>query len=600
MKKSSCLPMFPDEVRARGWSGLDVLIISGDAYVDHPAYGTAVIGRLLESNGYRVGILAQPDWRSLDDFTRLGRPRLCVCVSAGNVDSMVANYTANKRRRRSDDYAAGGVAGRRPDRASIVYANRAREAFKGLPLILGGVEASMRRLAHYDYWDDCVRRTLLLDAKADMLIYGMAERPVIEVLARLAQGEAIGSIRDVRGTVVRVKPAEVPGDAVVLPSFEEVSADPAAFNRAFCLAYEQMSPAVAKALAQAHGDQRVLQLPPAIPLSAAELDAAYDLPYTRAWHPSYSACGGVKGLETVQWSITALRGCPGECSFCGIAMHQGRIVQSRTRESIRREAESIARNPAFRGTINDVGGPTANLYGANCGQWQKGTVCRGKQCLMPSKCPSLKLGCPEALALYAELGRVPGVKHVFVQSGLRYDLLLDPAAQDYFKALCEHHVSGQMKVAPEHTSDKVLALMNKPPHRRYEEFVRRFERLNAGLSKRVYLVNYFISAHPGAALSDALDCALTLLSRGMRPEQVQDFLPLPMTISACMYHTGRHPFTGKPVPVPRQDTERAMQRALIQSQNPASGPLIAQALGLLGKEHLKKHFKSRGVKRARC
>jgi len=424
----------------------------------------------------------------------------------------------------------------------------------------------------------------------------MGERPITEVLARLAQGEPIGSIRDVRGTVVRVKPAEAPGDAVALPSFEEVSTDPEAFNRAFRLAYAEVSPADARALAQGHADQCVLQLPPAMPLSSGELDAVYDLPYTRSWHPSYNGSGGVKGLETVRWSISALRGCPGECSFCGIAMHQGRIVQSRTRESLRREAEVIAQNPAFRGTINDVGGPTANLYGATCRQWQRGRVCRGKQCLMPSKCPSLALGCADALELYGQLRRLPGVKHVFVQSGLRYDLLLEPAARGYFKTLCERHVSGQMKVAPEHTSDRVLALMNKPPHRRYEEFVRAFEQVNAGLQRRVYLANYFISAHPGASLGDALDCALTLLSRGMRPEQVQDFQPLPMTIAACMYHTGRHPLTGSPVYVPRKDTERAMQRALIQSQNPASGPLIEKALGLLGKKHLKKIFKPRGRK----
>jgi uncharacterized radical SAM protein YgiQ len=591
MKNTAFLPMFLDEVKAKGWSELDVIIITGDAYVDHPSYGSAVIGRLLESKGYRVGIIAQPDWRSVEDFTRLGRPRLCVCITAGNVDSMVANYTANKRARKDEDGGTG-----RPDRASIVYANRCREAFKGLPVILGGVEASMRRLAHYDYWDDAVRRSILIDAKADMVVYGMGEKPITQVLARLAKGEDVGSIRDVRGTVVRVKPAEILPDAVVLPSFEEVQKDPAVFNTAFRLAYEQMSPDGAKSLAQRHADQVVLQLPPPRPMTPAELDASYDLPYTRQAHPSYKARGGVKGLETVRWSITALRGCPGECSFCGIAMHQGRIVQSRTPDSIRREAERMAKDRDFRGTINDVGGPTANLYGARCRKWDEGKVCVGKSCLMPSKCPSLDIGCAGALSLYASLKALPGVKHMFVQSGLRYDLLILPEAEKYFKALCAHHISGQMKVAPEHTSDAVLKLMNKPSYARYEEFVSRFEEINRGLKNRTYLVNYFVSAHPGTRLEDAFDCAMTLLSHGMRPEQVQDFLPLPMTVAGCMYHTGHHPLTGKPVYVPKKDTERAMQRALIQSQNPASGPLIRKALGLLGKEYEKNKFNLKGLR----
>ncbi len=576
------------EVAARGWTELDVIVITGDAYVDHPAYGAALIARLLESKGYRVGIIAQPDWRDQEEFTRLGRPRLCVCVTAGNVDSMIANYTANKRHRRDDSSP-----GERPDRASIVYVNRARAAFKGLPVILGGVEASMRRLAHYDYWDDAVRRSLLLDAKADMIIYGMAERPVVEVMERLGRGEAIGSIRDVRGTVVRVKPAEAPADAVPLPSFEEVAVDADLFNKAFCQAYEQTSPADGKALFQRHGDQGVLQLPPALPLSPAEMDISYDLPYTRQAHPSYNVKGGVKGLETVRWSMTAVRGCPGECRFCGITMHQGRIVQSRTQVSLQREARAMTQDPAFRGTITDVGGPTANLYAAHCRRWDEGKACVGKQCLMPSKCPSLRIGSDQALALYEALGAIPKVKHVFVQSGLRYDLLLEPEAKKYFEALCARHVSGQMKVAPEHTVDEVLALMNKPPFARYEAFVAAFAAINARLGKKEYLVNYFISAHPGARLEDACACAEELLARGLRPEQVQDFLPLPMTAAACMYHTGKDPFTGKPVHVVKKDTDRAMQRALLQSQNPANASLIAKALRILGQTHLKDRFRAR-------
>jgi len=578
------LPMFHDEMNRLGWKELDVLLVTGDAYVDHPSYGTALIGRLLESRGYKVGIIAQPDWRKREDFIRMGRPRLCVLVSAGNVDSMVANYTANKRLRREDEYAPGGKAGKRPDRATIVYANRVREVFKGLPLIIGGIEASMRRLAHYDYWDDKVRRSLLLDAKADMLIYGMGEHPVVEVVDRLNKGRLVSAIRDVRGTVVVIKPDEVPAEAVVLPSFDDVCADHKAFNRAFELAYKEMSSRSGKPVVQAYGDRVVFQNPVAYPLTAEEIDQSYELPYARRWHPSYDARGGIKGFETVRWSITVVRGCSAECSFCGLAMHQGRVIQSRSEHSILHEARRIAKDPEFRGTITDVGGPTANLYGASCVQWAKSGACRDKQCMMPGKCGSLKLGYDKCLSLYRSLRNVPGVKHVFVGSGLRYDLLLDKDAEEYFKELCQYHVSGQMKVAPEHTSDKVLRLMNKPPYARYEEFVAKFEQINAGLKDRRYLVNYFITGHPGCGLNEAYDCATTLQQRGMKPEQVQDFIPLPMTVSACLYYTGMHPFTGERVYVPKNLQEREMQRALIQPQNARSGPFIVKARQILGKQ----------------
>ncbi|MBF0594576.1 MAG: YgiQ family radical SAM protein [Candidatus Omnitrophica bacterium] len=577
------LPMFHDEMTRLGWKELDVLLVTGDAYVDHPSYGTALVGRLLESRGYKVGIIAQPDWRKQDDFVRLGRPRLCAMVTAGNVDSMVANYSANKRARREDDFAPGGKTGRRPDRASIVYANRLRAAFKGLPIILGGIEASMRRLAHYDYWDDAVRRSLLLDAKADILVYGMGERPVCEVVDRLHQGQGCAMITDVRGTVAGVKPGQVPEGAVMLPSYDEVSADPKAFNKAFRLAYDEMNPRTGKVLAQPHGDRVVLQNPPALPLSSEELDKSYDLPYARRWHPSYDAQGGVKGFETVRWSITVVRGCSGECSFCGLAMHQGRVIQSRTQHSVLNEVRRMAKDPDFRGTISDVGGPTANLYAASCRNWETHGPCRDKHCIMPSKCPSLKAGYDQCLELYRAIRQVPGVKHVFIGSGLRYDLLIEAEAQAYFKELCAHHVSGQMKVAPEHTDDKVLALMNKPPHAKYEEFVRKFELINAGLKSRQYLANYFITAHPGCDLNEAYNCATTLKKRGMNPEQVQDFIPLPMTVSGCMYHTAMHPFTGERVYVPKNLSEREMQRALIQPQNARSGPFIEKALRIIGK-----------------
>ncbi|MBF0388163.1 MAG: YgiQ family radical SAM protein [Candidatus Omnitrophica bacterium] len=577
------LPMFHDEMVKLGWRELDVLLVTGDAYVDHPSYGTALIGRLLEHHGYKVGIIAQPDWRRQDDFIRLGRPRLGVLVNAGNVDSLVANYTANKKLRREDDYAPDGRVGKRPDRACIVYANRLRAAFKGLPVIIGGIEASMRRLAHYDYWDNTVRRSLLIDAKADILVYGMGERQVVEIVDRLARGQSCAQINDVRGTVVAVKAGQEPDGALLLPSYESVAADPLAFNKAFSLAYEEMNPRSGRVLAQPHGDRVVLQNPPALPLSTLELDQSYDLPYARQWHSAYDTCGGVKGFETVRWSITVVRGCSGECSFCGLAMHQGRVIQSRSQASILNEVRRIAKDPAFRGTITDVGGPTANLYGASCRNWDNGGPCRDKQCIMPERCPALKAGYDQCLALYRAIRQVPGVKHVFIGSGLRYDLLLEADADEYFRELCEYHVSGQMKVAPEHTDDKVLALMNKPPHAKYEEFVRKFERVNQTLKSRQYLANYFITGHPGCGLNEAYNCAVTLKKRAMRPEQVQDFIPLPMTVSSCMYHTGVHPFTGVKVYVPKNIQEREMQRALIQPQNARSAPFIEKALRILGK-----------------
>ncbi|MCX5681853.1 MAG: YgiQ family radical SAM protein [Candidatus Omnitrophica bacterium] len=491
MNEFPFLPMFPDEAKKKGWDEIDVLIVSGELYVDHPSYGVAVIGRILESRGYKVGIIAQPDWNNLEDFKRFGRPRLCACVTAGNVDSMIANYTANKRPRRQDENAKG-YKDKRPDRATIVYANRLRAVFKNIPVIIGGIEASMRRLTHYDYWDNAVRRSLLIDAKADLLIYGMGERQIIEVVDRLNKGETIHSIRDVRGTVVKVKKDELPADAILAPSFEEIAQSPEAFNKAFHLEYDNMNPYTARTIVQPHANQYVVQLPPAWPLSTDELDATYALPYVRAWHPFYDSFGGVNGFETVRWSIIAVRGCPGECSFCGLSMHQGRMIQSRSHDSILKEAKALAQCPDFKGTITDIGGPTANLYGAHCRKQEISGPCADKQCLMPEQCSSLEIPYAKTLALYEAIRKIPNVKHVFVSSGLRYDLLLEPGAEKYFKELCAHYISGQMKVAPEHTDDEVLAMMNKPSYKRYEEFVKKFERINADLEQRVYLVNYFI------------------------------------------------------------------------------------------------------------
>jgi uncharacterized radical SAM protein YgiQ len=582
------LPMTRQEMRERGWEALDVLLISGDAYVDHPSYGAAVIGRLLESLGYRVGIVAQPDWRGIRDFQALGRPRLFAGITSGNVDSMVANYTANRRPRRTDDYSPGGRAGLRPDRSLIVYANRCREAFAGLPLVLGGIEASLRRLAHYDYWDDAVRRSVLLDAKADLLVYGMGETAVTEIAARLAAGEPPEALDGIRGTVVlRSTP---PAGSLELPSFEQVREDHEGFLAAFRSSYANMNPSTARTLAQAHGERWVVQSPPAFSLSGEELDRVHELPYTRSWHTRYDTMGGVRALETVRFSLVSHRGCCGECSFCSLYLHQGRIVSSRSPESLLREARSLAGFPEFRGTITDIGGPTANLYAASCPLWEKRGFCDGRQCLMPEKCPSLKLGYRQALELYHAVRRLPGVRHVFLASGFRHDLLLGPEAEEYLEEVLRHHVSGQLKLAPEHSADQVLEAMNKPRFSVYQRFLDRLTEVGRRIGRRLYIVNYFISAHPGCGLQEALALALALNERGMSPEQIQDYLPLPMTASGAMYHSGVHPLTGRRVYVPRSPEERRLQRALLQPRNPSSPPLIRKALKLLGREDLERQL----------
>lgn len=571
----------------RGWEQLDVVLITGDAYVDHPSYGVAVIGRCLESKGYRVGIIAQPDWRNAEDFKKLGRPRLFFGITSGNVDSMVANYTANKKPRRTDDYSPGGKAGLRPDRAVIVYANRAREAYPGVAVVLGGVESSLRRFAHYDHWDNSVRRSILLDAKADMLVYGMGERAIMELAERMARGEAINTINGIRGTVAARKDLSFLKEYDEIHSYEETKNDKNKFNAAFKGIYHGQNPYTAKIVAQKHGDRYVVQFPPALPLSEKEMDAVYALPYAYAWHPVYEKEGGIKAFETVRFSITSHRGCCAECAFCGIHMHQGRIVQSRSRGSILSEAAAMSRRRDFKGTITDIGGPTANMYGAKCGLWGKKGFCRDKSCLLPEKCANLELAYGESIKLYEEVRNIPKVKHVFIGSGFRYDLLNDKYADKYLEKICLDHISGQMKVAPEHIVDKVLKIMNKSPRRAYEAFLKRVDSLCARTGKKIYLVNYFISAHPGSSLKDALEMALYLAKRHMHPEQIQDFIPLPMTLSGCIYYTGRHPLTGEEIYVPAGFRERKMQRALMQYANPSNRALVEESLKELDAEHLR-------------
>lgn len=586
--RNNFLPISRKDMDKRGWAELDIILITGDAYVDHPSYGTAVISRLLTHNGFKVGIIPQPDWRNTKDFMRLGKPRLFFGITSGNTDSLVANYTANKKPRKADDYSPAGKIGLRPDRAAIVYANRVREAFKDVPIVLGGIEASLRRLGHYDYWDNSVRRSILCDSRADILVYGMGEKQVVEIANRLDKGEPVQSLDGIRGTAVLRKDTSSVKDCVLIPSFEEISRDKAKFAEAFTLAYAQMNPFTAKPLVQKQDSRFVIQFPPALPLSTSELDAIYELPYARERHPIYDAQGEVKGFETVKFSITSHRGCCGECSFCALYFHQGRIVQSRSECSIIREVQEVSRRKDFTGTITDIGGPTANLYAATCAQWGKIGYCVKKNCLVPEKCEKLKLGYGQSLELYRKIQKIPRVKHLFIGSGFRYDLLVGDYAGKYFEEICARHISGLIKVAPEHCVDSVLTLMNKPRLASYEKFVKNFKVVAQRLSKKIFIVNYFISSHPGSSLKEALELALYLAKRGIHPEQIQDFLPSPMTLATCMYYTETDPFSGKKIYVAKSFRERKMHRALIQCSNPKNRKLVIEALKELKALHLLK------------
>ena len=585
---SRFLPVSKEDLQARGWNELDIILVTGDAYVDHPSYGAALIGRVLEAAGFRVGIIAQPDCQGVEDFKALGKPKLFFAITAGNLDSMVANYTANKKVRNIDDYSPGGRSHLRPDRASIAYANKLQQAYKGIPIVLGGMEASMRRLAHYDYWSDKVRRSLLLDAKCDILVYGMGEKQMLEIANRLKDGEDIRSLDNVRGTVVVRRGLDTVKDPVSIPSFEDVSKDKNEFNRAFKNIYAEADPIRGRAVVQKHADRFVIQYPPALPMTTEELDKIYSLPFARDWHVSYNKAGGIPGFDMVRNSVTSHRGCAGGCSFCSLYLHQGRIVQSRSIESILEEIKTISQDKKFKGTITDIGGPTANMYMAKCDVWKERGSCREKKCLVPEVCRNFKTGYGHSLSLWRKLKEMPKVKHVFVGSGVRYDLLTDSYSDEYLNELCAHHVSGQLKAAPEHCSNHVLDLMSKPRFNVYEKFVDRFERVNRKLNKKQFLVNYFIVGHPGARLEDALQLAIYLAERHMNPEQVQDFIPLPMTLSGAMYYTEQDPFTGKKLYVAKYPHERMMQRALLQYKNPQNRQYILKALKILGKEDLKK------------
>lgn len=565
------------DMEARGWAELDFVLISGDAYVDHPSFAPAVIGRYLESKGYRVGIIAQPDWNDVNAFKKLGKPRLASLVTAGNLDSMLNKFTAAKKIRREDDYSPGGEAGHRPDRATLVYSNRMKEAFRDVPLIIGGIEASLRRFGHYDYWSDTVRRSILVDSKADVLIYGMGELQIIELAEALDQNRFEESLPNIRGICYMSK--DIPSiDCVECPSFEEIKVDKMAFADAFRIQYDEQDPFYGRPIVQKHGDRYVVQNVPALPLTQEQMDAAYDLPYTRKWHPSYDDKGGVPALSEVQFSLVSQRGCFGSCSFCAITNHQGRIIQNRSHQSLIDEAKLMINMDGFKGYIHDVGGPTANFRHLACDKQAVFGACKGRICAAPEPCENLNTNHDDYIALLRKLRKLKGVKKVFVRSGLRYDYVLADNNKAFVKELCQYHVSGQLKVAPEHVSKRVTTMMGKAGKEEFLTFKKWFEEANRELGKKQYLVPYFMSSHPGCTLEDAIELAEFLRDQHMYPEQVQDFIPTPGSLSTCMYYTGINPLDGKPVYVAKKGRDKAKQRALMQYKNIENYDLVKEAL----------------------
>lgn len=582
----SFLPVTRADMEARGLEQLDFIFVSGDAYVDHPSFGPAILCRLLEKHGYRVGIIPQPDWHHTKDFARLGKPRLGFLVSSGNLDSQLNRYTAAKRLRSQDSYSPGGKAGYRPERAVVVYTQKLRECWgPDVPIIIGGIEASLRRFAHYDYWQDAIRPSILAESGADLLIYGMGEKQLIDVAAQLHQGVEIHNIQDVQGTCFRVPNFDYIWDYTPLPSLAEAKKDKLAFAEAFKIEYLEQDAFRGKKLAQQNGKWCIVQNPPAMPLSVEEMDEIYDLPYERTWHPMYDAAGGVPAIAEVKFSITAQRGCFGGCNFCAIISHQGRIIQKRSDESILREAELMTRLPGFKGYIHDAGGPTANFHRTSCDIQLKRGTCHGKQCLSPEPCKNLVADHSDYLNLLRKLRQIPGIKKVFIRSGIRFDYLL-LAKDDFLKELCEHHISGQLKIAPEHISDRVTRLMGKSGSRVYRSFVAKFARMNERLGKKQFLVPYFMSSHPGSHLEDAIELAEFIHEMGYHPEQVQDFIPTPGTLSTCMWYTGINPLTGEQVYTAKTPEEKAMQRALMQYWVPQNYELVKKALLKAGRQDL--------------
>lgn len=586
---SAFLPTTRAEADARGWGQLDFVYVSGDAYVDHPSFGSAIITRVLESHGYKVGFVAQPDWNDPESIAVFGEPRLGFLVSAGNMDSMVNHYTVNKKRRHDDAYTPGGKGGARPNHAAVVYSNLIRRTFKETPIILGGIEASLRRLAHYDYWSDSLKRSILLDSGADLISYGMGERSIVEIADALAAGLSVSDLTFIDGTVFRTRSLEHVVDYEMLPGWEEVSGDKRAFAESFATQYRASDPVCGSRLVETypHGVY-VVQNPPAAPLTQNEMDAVYRLPYARTWHPSYDEAGGVPALSEVKFSLTSCRGCFGECAFCALTFHQGRIVTGRSHESLLDEARVMTADPEFKGYIHDVGGPTANFRGPACAKQRTRGACTDRRCLGTKPCPAMKADHRDYTGLLSKLRKLPGVKKVFVRSGIRFDYVMADPDPDrtFLRELVEHHVSGQLRVAPEHVSDTVLAAMGKPPRAVYDAFCDAFEEINRETGKKQFVVPYLMSSHPGSTLAEAIELAEYVRDMGFNPEQVQDFYPTPSTISTCMYYTGLDPLTMEPIYVPKTPHEKALQRALIQYRNPANYDLVREALEKAGRRDL--------------
>lgn len=581
------LPVCRKDMEERGWDAVDFAYVIGDAYVDHPSFGPAIISRILEANGYRVGIISQPDWKDNTSIMEYGEPKLGFLISGGNMDSMVNHYSVSKKRRKTDAFTPGGVMGKRPDYATIVYGNLIRQVYKKTPVIIGGIEASLRRLAHYDYWSNHLKRSILLDSGADLISYGMGERSIVEIADALKSGIAVGDITFIDGTVYKAKDLSSVYDAVTLPSYEELKKDKLNYARSFYVQYCNTDPFSGKRLVEPYSDHLyVVQNPPAKPLSQPEMDRVYSFPYMRTYHPSYEAAGGVPAIEEVKYSLISNRGCFGGCNFCALTFHQGRIIQTRSHESLLAEANQFIWDKDFKGYIHDVGGPTANFRAPSCEKQLQYGVCKEKQCLFPKPCRNLKVDHKDYLKLLRKLRELPNVKKVFIRSGIRFDYLMADKDDTFFRELCEHHVSGQLKVAPEHISEAVLQKMGKPENRVYEAFTEKYKKINQKLGKNQFLVPYLMSSHPGSTMKEAVELAEYLRDLGYMPEQVQDFYPTPSTISTCMYYTGVDPRTMEKVYVPVNPHEKAMQRALIQYRNPKNYDLVMEALKKAGRMDL--------------
>ena len=574
----SFLPINKQEMLDRGWECCDFVYIIGDAYVDHPSFGHAIISRVLESHGYSVGIISQPDWKNPKSIDVFGRPRLGFLVSGGNMDSMVNHYSVTKHKRKTDAFTPGGVMGKRPDYATVVYCNLIRQHYKDVPILIGGIEASLRRLGHYDYWSETMKRSILLDSQADLLMYGMGEKSIIEIADALNSGLNIKDITYIDGTVFKTTEPDGSLPTITLPSFEEIKANKRKYAESFKVQYGNCDPFTAKRLVESYGKEFVVQNPPQKPLTQEEIDAVYALPYMRTWHPSYTKAGGVPAIEEVKFSLTSCRGCFGACSFCALTFHQGRIIQSRSHESILDEAAKIVKEKDFKGYIHDVGGPTANFRAPACDKQLTKGACGGRQCLFPAPCKNLKADHSDYVALLRKLRKIDGVKKVFVRSGIRFDYLLADKKDTFFKELVQYHISGQLKVAPEHVSDAVLMRMGKPKNSVYNRFVEKYYALNKQYGMNQYLVPYLMSSHPGSTMKEAVELAEYIRDMGYNPEQVQDFYPTPSTLSTVMYYTGLDPRTMEKVYVPTDPHEKAMQRALIQYRNPKNYYLVREAL----------------------